>query len=198
MELAFEFGSSVEILALGQPEPEPRISWMQARELGRRLMAEQAHAKGFAVWNETGLGYDASRAVYRYSVNSSRDVRDAGGGTAVIFDANTGALKHLIVPTGVHRGDTITQWLTSLHMAAVWGIPFRVFVSATGLWVALISVTGTVIWLRKRRARRAVLMRVIAHRSGGAAPRPPATAPSFRSSWRSTPTPPRCRPSDGP
>jgi uncharacterized iron-regulated membrane protein len=153
MELAFDFGSGAEIPMLGQPQPDPRISWTQAREQGRRLMAEQARAQSFAVRNETGLGYDASRAVYRYSVNSSRDVRDAGGGTAVIFDANTGGLKQLIAPTGVASGDTITQWLTSLHMAAMWGAPFRAFVSATGLLVALLSVTGTVIWLRKRRAR---------------------------------------------
>jgi uncharacterized iron-regulated membrane protein len=166
METAFEFAPAMDMPAVGPPQAEPRLSWVQAREQGRRLMAEQAAAGNFTVRNETGLSYDASRAVYRYSVNSSRDIRDAGGGTAVVFDANTGGLRQMIAPSGMATGDTITQWLTSLHMAAVWGAPFKVFVSAVGLLVAMLSVTGTIIWLRKRKAQAKSLSQRFARASG--------------------------------
>ena len=50
-------------------------------------------------------------------------------------------------------GDTIGSWLFALHMAAIWGLPFKVFVGMAGLVVAMLSVTGMVIWARKRSAR---------------------------------------------
>lgn len=157
MATAFEFASSPDIPVLSSPHVAPSISWMQARDHGRRLMTEQARAQKFTVINETGLSYDAAHAVYRYSVKSDRDIRDAGGGTSVVFDANTGELKQTILPTGMAAGDTVTQWLKGLHMAALWGVPFKIFMSAVGLLVAMLGITGTVIWLRKRQAQAKTL-----------------------------------------
>jgi len=61
----------------------------------------------------------------------------------------------LWLPTGAASGDTIRTWITSIHLAALWGIPMKLFVCATGVVVAMLSVTGIVIWLRKTRARAA-------------------------------------------
>lgn len=41
-----------------------------------------------------------------------------------------------------------------LHSGRIVGMTGRVIMSAMGLIVALLSVTGVVIWARKRRARR--------------------------------------------
>jgi uncharacterized iron-regulated membrane protein len=71
----------------------------------------------------------------------------------VIFDADTGELLHVWLPTGAAAGDTIRTWLTSLHMAALWGTPFRLFMTGIGVAVVLLSITGLVIWVRKRQAR---------------------------------------------
>jgi len=157
MATAFEFAPSADMPVLSPPHVAPRISWMQARDRGRRLMIDQARTQNFTVIDETGLSYDAAHAVYRYSVKSDRDIRDAGGGTSVVFDANTGVLMQTVLPTGMAAGDTVTQWLKSLHMAALWGAPFKVFMSAVGLLVAMLGVTGTVIWLRKRQAQAKTL-----------------------------------------
>lgn len=157
MATAFEFAPSVDMPVLSPPQVAPRISWMQARDQGRRLMTDQARAQNFTVINETGLSYDAAHAVYRYSVNSDRDIRDTGGGTSVVFDANTAELKQTVLPTGMAAGDTVTQWLKNLHMAALWGVPFKIFMSAMGLLVAMLGVSGTVIWLRKRQAQAKTL-----------------------------------------
>ena len=71
----------------------------------------------------------------------------------VIFDANTGELKQLLLPSGQHSGNTVTNWLQTLHEANVFGLPYRIFVCVLGLVIVMLSVTGVVIWLKKRRAR---------------------------------------------
>jgi uncharacterized iron-regulated membrane protein len=135
------------------PKLDPAIGWREAREIGRRLMAEQALAKGFSVLQEDSLAHDPLAGVYRYDVKSTLDVSERWGNTHVVFDADTGALRNVWLPTGPATGDTIRTWITSLHMAALWGIPFKAFMTLLGMAVAMLSVTGVVIWLRKRRAR---------------------------------------------
>jgi len=139
----------------------PLMNWRHAREMGRCLMAEQAllQVSPVVVMNEEALGYDASARTYRYVVRSDRDIRDHRGTTSLTFDA--GGLAHLWLPTGAAAGDTVRTWLTSLHMAAVWGLPFDVFVTVMGLLVAMLSVTGVVIWWKKWRGRRAQAARLV-------------------------------------
>ena len=136
----------------------PRLDWMAARRTGRQLMAEQARLHGFTILNETLMAHDPQQGphgVWRYQVRSSRDIRDRWGSTQLIFDADTGELLRVWLPTGAASGDTLRTWLTSLHMAALWGTPFRIFMSGIGLVVALLGITGVLIWARKRRARNA-------------------------------------------
>jgi len=140
------------------PELVPAIGWQEAREIGRRLMAEQARVQGYTVLREDALSYEPSIGVYRYGVVSSRDVGDRWGATSLKFDAGKGELKNLWLPTGVASGDTLRTWLTSLHTAAVGGmvagLPMKLFICAMGLAVALLSGTGVVIWRKKRQGRR--------------------------------------------
>lgn len=44
-------------------------------------------------------------------------------------------------------------------MAAMWGLPLKLVVTLSGIGFAMLTVTGTLIWLRKRRARTAPLWR---------------------------------------
>lgn len=141
------------------PRPTPDIGWLEARRIGQRLMAEQARDKGFAVLSEDALWHEPEHGTYSYSVRSSRDIQDHGGSTTVVFDADTGTLKAVWLPTGEASGDTIRSWITSLHMAALWGTPFKVFITLMGLIVALLSVTGVVIWWKKRQGRQRMAVR---------------------------------------
>lgn len=151
---------------LAQSQFSPTISRVEAREIGRRLMTAEAQAKNFSIIEEHMLAYDPSRALYRYVVKSDRDIRDNWGSTMVYFDANTGKHRASYFATGEATGNTITYWLFSLHMAAVWGVPFRIFVTVVGIAVAMLSVTGIIIWHRKRsarlRGRRGVLVKELA------------------------------------
>ncbi|MBC3921017.1 PepSY domain-containing protein [Undibacterium sp. CY18W] len=141
--------------ALDKAQPEPGISWTQARNNGRTLMRQQAVNNGFDISREDSLYYDADKAVFRYDVLSSADIRTVSGGSSIWFDANTGAFRALWLPTGAASGDTLSTWLTSLHMAALWGIPFKLLICLMGIALTGLSATGVFIWARKRRARLA-------------------------------------------
>lgn len=132
---------------------EPRLGWQAALARARALMAARAQAQGFTVRGEYMLFYDPDRALYLYDVNSSRDIRRQRGDTRLVFDADSGAFKSLHLPTGAASGDTLHTWLAGLHMAAPWGWPFKLFVCAMGLVVAMLSVTGVYVWWQKRQAR---------------------------------------------
>lgn len=142
------------------PADAPSLGWPQAREFGRRHMAREADRQGFSVVSEDRMAYDAHKNYVRYVVRSDRDLNERYGQTSVYFDATTGALLATRIPTGQNAGETITSWITTLHMAHIWGLPFRVLMTATGLVVAILSVTGVVIWWRKRQARRKSLQRI--------------------------------------
>ncbi|WP_034386463.1 PepSY-associated TM helix domain-containing protein [Comamonas composti] len=135
---------------LAAPREQPGLSWQQALENGRQLMARQALLQGFSVQREDLLYYDAQRALFSYYVRSSLDVRDRVGRTRVTFDADTGELRQAWFPTGAANGDTITSWLAGLHMAAFWGWPLQAAITLMGLMVAMLSATGILIWRRKR------------------------------------------------
>lgn len=157
MRALFAHQRGLESIAkLPAPRMAPAIGWEQALPAARRLMAGQAQARGFRVEAEKSLLYDPVRGVYRYDVRTSHDIRHRGGHTRLVMDGETGAFKGLWLPTGAASGDTITTWLTTLHMAALGGWPVQLLVCLMGVVVTVLGVTGILVWLKKRRAARAV------------------------------------------
>lgn len=139
--------------ALSRHSPEPVMGWSAAMGTARMQMAEVADMNNFTVLTEDRVSYNPEKGYVRFVVRSSRDANERRGQTSVFIDGATGALLGSRVPTGVAAGDTVTTWLTTLHMAHVWGLPFRVFMTLLGVVVAMLSVTGVVIWWKKRAAR---------------------------------------------
>lgn len=85
----------------------------------------------------------------------------AGGrpeGLASCLGTALGGLVHVVgdkVPVHGSAGDVFMQAQLPLHSGRILGTPGRVAMSAMGVLVAVLSMTGVVIWVRKRRARRA-------------------------------------------
>lgn len=138
---------------LDPPKDKPAIGWHEAHAQAMALMAAEAERRGITDIVEDHLGYDAEHGAYHYSVHSSLDLTDRWPGTAVYLDGDTGALLGFVAPTGVATGDTLTSWLYALHMATVWGLPYRILVCVFGMLVAALSLTGVVIWWQKRTLR---------------------------------------------
>lgn len=138
---------------LATPAPQPALGWPAALAAAKARMDEVAHDKGFEVLAPDRASYDPEKGLVRYVVRSSRDLNERRGQTAVFVDAASGTLIGSKIPTGEAAGDTVTSWLTTLHMAHMWGLPFRVLMTSMGMAVAMLSVTGVLIWWKRRAAR---------------------------------------------
>jgi hypothetical protein len=93
-----------ELRDLPQPLENPRLDWRAALSTGERLMAEQAASHGFTVERPMALSFDSGKGLYSYKVRSGRDIQDRRGNTEVLFDADTGEMRLLLLPTKAIRG----------------------------------------------------------------------------------------------
>ena len=75
------------------------------------------------------------------------------GNPWLYFDARDGSPAGADVPGTGSAGDIFLQAQFPLHSGRIIGLPGRILVSCLGLAVAMLSVTGVVIWFRKRRAK---------------------------------------------
>ena len=152
----FDYQSPDEEYMMPSPRAggPPHLDWRAAHAAGERLLQEQASLRGFSVEREVGIYYSAELGTYFLNVRSSRDFMDHAGATSVAFDGDTGAFRSLDLPSGQRTGNTITNWMYALHMANVFGMPYKIFVCGLGLVITMLSVTGVYIWWKKRRARQ--------------------------------------------
>ena len=153
MSTVFDFSPQFEAPRRAQPLDQPTLDYRAAAARGERVLQALAQEKHFTVNYPDSVTYNRNGGFYIYLANTSRDIVRNRGQTAVYFDANSGAMLGWRIQTGEAAGDTISRWLQSLHMAQIWGWPYQLFVALIGLVVAMLSVTGVVIWWSKRRAR---------------------------------------------
>lgn len=132
---------------------EPAITLQQAVQAAQQLARSRgitAPPGGAFVSTEFGLW-----GVGFYSQDNSHG--DGGLGNPWIYvDSRTGASAGADVPGTGSAGDLVIQSLFPLHSGRILGLPGRVLMSLMGALVAMLSVTGVLIWARKRRARRHV------------------------------------------
>lgn len=82
---------------------------------------------------------------------------DGGLGNAwLYFDSRTGAPAGEVVPGTGSAGDIFLQSMFPLHSGRILGVTGRVLMSVMGVVIAMLSVTGVLIWARKRKARAAL------------------------------------------
>jgi uncharacterized iron-regulated membrane protein len=129
---------------------EPRVSAQQAVRLAREAAARAGVSEPaggvflsphFGVW---GVGFYAPGAGHG----------DGGLGNAwFYFDARTGEPAGADIPGQGSAGDLFMQSMFPLHSGRILGVPGRALMSLMGVAMAVLSVTGVLIWHRKRVAR---------------------------------------------
>ncbi|MEM9532003.1 MAG: PepSY-associated TM helix domain-containing protein [Pseudomonadota bacterium] len=129
------------------------MSWYSAVDRGHELAEALATKRGVTLGEPYDIYYDHHGHLFAYGVRSDLDISADFNSIEVKFDAATGEYFGQFLTVGEAAGDTVTEWILSLHMAAVWGLPYRIFVTLLGIVVAVVSATGVLIWWRKRRAR---------------------------------------------
>lgn len=137
---------------------EPVITRQQAVQLATL----EAESRG---WTDPAGGIFYADHFDIYGVGFYQPDADHGdsglGNPWLYFDGKTGDyLGHWVPGTG-SAGDIFLQAQFPLHSGRILGLPGRILVSFMGLIVAMLSVTGIVIWARKRLARQVTLNRSV-------------------------------------
>ncbi|QQD17008.1 PepSY domain-containing protein [Spongiibacter nanhainus] len=109
-------------------------------------------------WNQpvNSLWHAREYDVYRLEFFSAEEGHGSGGvgHKAVYLDASSGEVLGDWLPWQGTAADLFVQAQFPMHSGRILGLPGRILISVMGLVVAMLSVTGIVIWWRKRRARR--------------------------------------------
>lgn len=126
------------------------------REQAVTLVAKEASRRG---WQTPmgGIFHFPPAGIYGVGFFAAgQEHGDAGLGNVWIYiDDHDGSLINVTEPGSGTAGDIFMQLQFPLHSGRIIGLPGRILVSLLGLGVALLSVTGVLIWARKRRARLA-------------------------------------------
>lgn len=135
---------------------EPRIDFVAA------IAAAQAEARRRG-WREPAGGafYSSRHDIYSVQFHGPGEGHgSAGVGPAQLFvDGANGALIGERLPWQGTLADRFMQAQFPLHSGRILGLPGRIAVSAMGLVVAMLSLTGVYLWCKKRAGRRRSLAR---------------------------------------
>ncbi|MBI5128021.1 MAG: PepSY domain-containing protein [Rhodopseudomonas palustris] len=131
---------------------EPKMNFAQIAERA----AADGKARGFTA-PVGSLFYGPAHGVYAAAFFKPGDDHGAAGvGPAQLYyDSEDGRPLGERLPWVGTAADVFVQMQFPLHSGRILGLPGRILISAMGLVVAALSVTGVVIWARKRRARLA-------------------------------------------
>ena len=125
------------------PAPAPRPSWSQAYARFAALAAPET---------VTSFSYNEKAGAWRARMHDPRDL--SPNGMRIVWMANDGRVLDDRHETQGSAGDKALAWMFPLHSGTAFGLAGRVVIAATGLVVALMIVTGLLMWARKRRGRR--------------------------------------------
>jgi uncharacterized iron-regulated membrane protein len=90
-----------------------------------------------------------------YRVRFGR-VHESGFGLSTIYvSGDDGRILGVEEAGAGKAGDVVATLMFPLHTGQIAGLPGRILVCISGVVVALLSVTGVVVWWKKRVGRRA-------------------------------------------
>ena len=150
----------VRSVATLTPEPEegrnerdtlvkPRVGFedaiLRAEEEGKRLGWSEKPA-----W----VGWDHEHGLYYVEYQEQRFRSGPGLGSSFFYiDDMTGAVEGRKVAGEGTPGDIFVQLQFPLHSGEIAGLTGRIVICITGILVAVLSITGVLVWVRKRRAK---------------------------------------------
>lgn len=153
VSLVSELSPSPFAVRAPNPADEPRMPMINRAEAIRLAQAEAAKRQ----WTLPAGGVFYSAEVGIYGVGFFEPGNDHGDGGLgnpwLYFDGQDGRFLGAVEPGAGTAGDIFMQAQFPLHSGRILGLPGRILVSLLGLAVAVLSVTGIVIWARKRAGR---------------------------------------------
>jgi len=149
------FGAQGVYQPLANPDAGegPAMTRIEALKRGQQLMAEMARQKRFDVLEPYAISWDAAAHAAGYYALTSLDGPTKRASTAVWFDRSNGRLLAFRAPYGDTKADAVDKASRMLHTAALFGWPYRVFVSLVGLACAAMTIAGGLLWLKRSDKR---------------------------------------------
>lgn len=131
-------------------QPAPQLSFESAIERAQALLPEQARNM-----QPDFVGYMPAQGVYRVGFQEPARGKAAFilGFEQVFLDADTGQLRGRRGYGSGTTADKFLAWQFPLHSGQILGLPGRIVVCITGLATAMLSITGVLIWNRKRQSK---------------------------------------------
>ncbi len=131
-------------------QPAPQLSFEAAIERARTLLPEQARGM-----QPDFVGYMPAQGVYRVGFREPTHSEAAFtlDFEQIFLDADTGQLRGRRGYDSGTSADKFLAWQFPLHSGQILGLPGRIVVCITGLATAMLSITGVLIWNRKRKSR---------------------------------------------
>ena len=143
----YEARSRLPKAQLGTLRLDYRQAYRLAREEGDRL----------------GLHAPITELYYSFEYNffgaGFGDHASDEGNAWVFVDGQDGRVIGREIPGVGSLGERFYQLQLPIHGGRILGLPGRIAIAVLGLAIAVLSVTGVVIWWRKRRARRFAVRR---------------------------------------
>lgn len=129
----------------------PQVSYEEAI----RKASDEAQRRG---WKEPVGSIFYAQQFGVYGVNffyAGGDHGNAGVAPArIYYDGTTGKYLGVREPWKGTAADVFVQMQFPMHSGRILGLPGRILISVMGIVVAMLSVTGVYVWLKKRKARR--------------------------------------------
>jgi uncharacterized iron-regulated membrane protein len=144
------------------PASGQAMSPEKAEATGRTLMAKEAQRRGFVVRAPEALSFRPYDHVTGYYARTSLDGPTDQGSTVVWFDEVSGREVAFEPPFGTTAADAIDKATRMLHTTALFGWPYKLFVSFFGLLTAATAIAGIYMWVRRsgKRSRKMVRAKV--------------------------------------
>jgi uncharacterized iron-regulated membrane protein len=135
--------------------PDQPIEPLVSRQRVLQLAAAEAKELG---WTKPpgGIFYAPEIGVYGVTFFEAGDEHGDGGlgNASLFFEGKDGARAGARIPGKGSAGDIFLQAQFPLHSGRILGLPGRIMISMMGLLVAMLSVTGVIVWQKKRAARK--------------------------------------------
>lgn len=133
---------------------EPLIDRRQIIEIA----SQEVKTRGW----ETPMGrifYEPDYGIYGVTLHGpGKNHADFGlGNPWLYYDGQNGTYLGDRIPGSGSFGDIFLEAQFPLHSGRILGLPGRIMVSILGLVVAMLSLTGIMIWIRKRSVRAKIL-----------------------------------------
>lgn len=107
----------------------------------------------------SGVFYGRLHGLYAIFYSYPGDEHGSNGMERMLFFSGAdGSFVGGRVPWEGTAGDIFMQLQFPLHSGRIAGLPGRIAISLLGVVVALLSVTGVIVWAKKRAARNAVML----------------------------------------